>query len=115
MGDIEFLGDFFYLVFDLFVFGQFLFQETGGDFGFLFQAPGGEHICVGDFLRGVFEPFHFDDALFRQFGEYVVGFAQADAQFSGQGPLGEVRLDGQEFQYFVPDLLFKGTVHGWNI
>jgi len=67
MGVFEFLGDFFYLGFDLFVFGQFLFQETGGDFGFLFQAPGGEDVGIWDFLRGVLEAFHFNNAFFRQF------------------------------------------------
>ena len=91
-----------------------MLQEAGGDFRFLFQAPGGEDVGVRDFSWGVFKPFYFDDALFRQFREDVVGFAQADAGLLGYGPLGEVGLARQEFEDFVADFLFKNFVHGRN-
>ena len=36
----EFFGDVFDLVFDGFVFGHFVLQEAGSDFGFLFESVG---------------------------------------------------------------------------
>ena len=92
-----------------------MLQEAGGDFRFLFQAPGSEDVGVGYFSWGVFEPFYFDDALFRQFREDVVGFAEAHAGLLGYSTLGEVGLGRQEFEDFVADFLFECFVHGGNM
>ena len=106
---------FFDLVLDFFVFVQFPFQEFQGDFCFFFQAMGRQHVRVWDFVGGALEAFYFDDALVGQLCEDVVGFAETDAHPSGHFPLGEIGVDGQEFQEFVAYFLLIEAVHGQNI
>ena len=102
-------------MFDFFVFRELSFQEFQGDSRLFLQSVGCQHIGVGDLIGCAFEAFDFDDALFSQFGEDVVGFAQADAHPAGNGPLREVGLGGQEFKEFVVDFLFGQVVHRVNV
>ena len=102
-------------MFDFFVFRELSFQEFQGDSRLFLQSVGCQHIGVGDLIWCAFEAFDFDDALFSQFGEDVVGFAQADAHSAGNGPLREVRLGRQEFKDIVVDFLFGYVVHGVNV
>ena len=102
-------------MFDFFVFRELSFQEFQGDSRLFLQSVGGQHIGVRNFFWCAFEAFDFEDALFSQFREDVVGFAQADAHPAGNGPLREVGLDRQEFKDFIVDFLFGQVVHGANV
>ena len=105
----------FDLGFYLFVFRQFSFQETRGDSGFLLQAAGGQVVDIRDFLVRVFQALDLDDSLFRQYGEHVIGFSQADAHAAGHFALGYVGLGGEDLQDAVAGFLFEVRVHAGNV
>ena len=59
----------------------------------------------------VFQPLDLDDTLFRQYGEHVIGFSQADAHAAGHFALGYVGLGGEDLQDAVAGFLFEVRVH----
>ena len=77
--------------FESFVFGFFAGEVVAREGGAVFDACGGEQ--VGDFAELAFfalEVFDFDETLFDERGDEVVGFAFAHAQQGGEFALGDV-------------------------
>ena len=92
--------------FEGFVFSFFAGEVVAREGGAVFDACGGEQ--VGDFAELAFfalEVFDFDETLFDECGDQVVGFAFAHAQQGGEFALGDVGVLFNRSQNSKVDLL----------
>ncbi len=64
---------------------------------------------------GFSEALHLEEAFSDEFGDAVVGFAQADPHALGDLALAEIGFLSQDLKEALADILFQGLVHGANV
>ena len=106
---VHFTFELFDFFLQLVVFGQFAFQEAGGDLGFLLYALWRQLVEVFALVFAFIEVTRLDHAFVDEGVEAIVCFPEADAQLSGQGSLAGVRVLLQLFQQFVAGFVSQQT------